>query len=73
MKSLGILLLVLGIGGFIFSNTRVSGFESVEGKVKTFLSQDEKSHQAGWEAARWASLGVAVVGVVLLVAPESKG
>ena len=72
MKFFGAVLLVLGLAGFIFSNGKRQGYETVEGKMKTLLSQHEKSTESSWEAARWASLGVAIIGVVIIVAPPAK-
>ncbi len=72
MKFFGVLLLVLGLGGFIFFNGKRQGYETVEGQMKTMFSQKEKTAESSWEAARWASLGVAVIGVVLIVAPPAK-
>lgn len=72
MKFFGVALLVLGLAGFIFSNGKRQGYETVEGKMKTMFSQHEKSSASSWEAARWASLGVAVIGLVLVVAPPAK-
>ena len=72
MKFFGVALLVLGIGGFIFCNGKRQGYETVEGKMKTMFSEHEKTKESSWEAARWASLGVAIIGVVLIVAPPAK-
>ncbi|HEY7114055.1 MAG TPA: hypothetical protein VIA45_14080 [Thermoanaerobaculia bacterium] len=65
-------LLILGIAGFILASSKRSGYDSVEGAVKSTFSSSERSKKEGWETARWLSLGVGVVGLVFVLLPGKK-
>jgi hypothetical protein len=72
MRRLGILLLVVGLAGFVVASSQRGGYETVEGKLKTILSQEERSKKDFWETARWLFVGAGVIGVVLIVLPGKK-
>ncbi len=72
MKRIGIVLLVLGLAGFVWASAGRSGYDSVEGALKSTFSSSERSKKEGWETTRWVSAGLAVVGLALLVAPARK-
>jgi hypothetical protein len=72
MKRIGVVLLVLGLAGFVWASSKRSGYDSVEGTLKSTFSSSERSKKGGFETARWVSAGIAVVGLVLLVAPGRK-
>jgi hypothetical protein len=48
------------------------GYDSIEGKVRTALSTEERRTRDTWETLRWISLGVAVFGAVLVLFPGKK-
>lgn len=73
MKRIGIALLVIGIACFVLASSRRGGYDSVEGALKTTFSSDERSKKEGWESMRWVGVGVAVVGLVMTLAPGKKG
>jgi hypothetical protein len=73
MRRLGAIVLALGILGFLVASSRRGSYDSVEGSLKTTFSQSERGKKDFWETARWLSVGVAVVGVVLVVLPGKKG
>jgi hypothetical protein len=72
MKRIGVVLLVFGLAGFVWASGKRSGFDSVEGTLKSTFSSSERSKKEGWETTRWVSAGLAVVGLALLVAPAKK-
>ena len=72
MRRLGIILLVLGLAGFLVASSQRSGFQSLEGQFKAAVSSEERSKKDFWENARWAFLGAGVIGLVLIVLPGKK-
>jgi hypothetical protein len=72
MRRIGIVLLILGLAGFLLASSQRGGYDSVEGALKTTFSQEERSKKESWETLRWVGLGLAVVGVVLTVMPARK-
>ena len=72
MRRLGVILLAIGLAGFLFASSQRAGYESVEGKFKAAVSKEERGKKDLWESARWLSLGVGVIGLVLVVFPGKK-
>lgn len=72
MRPLGIILLVLGLAGFLFASSRRGSYNSVEGALKTAFSQEERGKRDLWDNARWLFVGAGVVGIVLIVLPGKK-
>jgi hypothetical protein len=72
MRRIGVVLLVLGLAGFVIASSQRSGYDSVEGAIKSTFSSSEKSKKEGWETARWLSLGVGVVGLVFVLLPGKR-
>jgi hypothetical protein len=73
MRRLGVIVLVIGIAGFLLASSRRGSYDSVEGTLKTTFSQQEKGKKDFWEAARWVCVGGAVIGLVLIILPGKKG
>jgi hypothetical protein len=71
-RRLGIIVLVVGIAGFVFASSQRSGYDTVEGAIKSAVSSSEKKKKDAWETIRWLSLGAAVVGVVLVILPGKR-
>jgi hypothetical protein len=71
-RRLGIIVLVIGLAGFVFASSQRSGYETVEGAIKTAVSSQERKKKDAWETIRWLSLGAAVVGVVLVILPGKR-
>jgi len=72
MKRIGIVLLVLGLIGFVIASSKRSGYNSVEGALKSTFSSSERSQKEGWEVGRWAAAGLAAVGLILVLVPGKK-
>jgi hypothetical protein len=72
MRALGIVLLVAGLAGFVLASSRRSGYDSVEGTLKSTFSSSERSKKEGWQTARWIAAGLAAVGLVLVLVPGKR-
>jgi hypothetical protein len=72
MRRLGIILLVIGVAGFLVASSQRSSYDSLEGQFKAAVSKEERSKKDLWENARWALLGTGVIGLVLIVLPGKK-
>jgi hypothetical protein len=72
VRRLGILLLVVGLAGFLLASRERSGYDTVEGAIKSAVSTDERRKKDTWETLRWISLGVGVFGAVLVAFPGKK-
>lgn len=72
MRRIGILLLVLGLAGFVIASSQRGGYDTLEGAIKTAVSSEEKSKKDAWETGRWVALGVGVIGLVLVLMPGKK-
>jgi len=72
MRRLGIILIVLGLAGFLVASSQRAGYDSVEGKFKAAVSTEERGKRDLWENARWLFVGAGVIGIVLAVLPGKK-
>jgi hypothetical protein len=72
MRRLGIILLVIGIAGFLVASSQRSSYDSLEGQFKAAVSKEERSKKDLWDNARWVLLGTGVIGLVLIVLPGKK-
>jgi hypothetical protein len=73
MRRIGILLLVIGLAVFVVATSQRSGYDTLEGQLKSAVSSEERSKKSAWDTARWLGVGVGVVGLVLVVMPGKKG
>jgi hypothetical protein len=71
-RRLGIIVLLVGLAGFVLATTQRGGYDTVEGAIKTAVSSSERKKKDAWETIRWLSLGAAVVGVVLVILPGKR-
>ena len=72
MRKIGLLLLAIGLAGFLVASSQRGGYESVEGKLKTTFSSEERSKKDFWDTARWLLAGTAVIGLVFVLLPGKK-
>ena len=73
MRRLGIILIVIGLAGFLVASSQRGGYDTVQGAIKATFSQEERSKKDFWETARWLFVGAGVIGIVLTVLPGNKG
>ncbi|MEP6470920.1 MAG: hypothetical protein ABJC28_02810 [Acidobacteriota bacterium] len=71
-RRLGIIVLLIGLAGFVFGTVQRGSYDTMEGAIKTAVSSSERKKKDSWETLRWLSLGAAVVGVVLVILPGKK-
>jgi uncharacterized membrane protein YbaN (DUF454 family) len=71
-RRLGIVVLVIGLAGFVLATVQRGAYDTVEGKIKAAVSTEERKKKDTWETIRWLSLGAAVVGVILVVLPGKR-
>jgi hypothetical protein len=72
MKRMGVVLLVLGLAGFVWTSGKRAGYDSIEGGLKSTFSSSERSKKEGWETARWGCAALAVAGLALVFVPGRK-
>lgn len=72
MRPLGIIVLVLGLAGFLLASRERRGYDTIEGTIRSAVSSEERKKKDTWETLRWVSLGAAVFGAVLVVFPGKK-
>lgn len=72
MRRIGILLLVVGLVGFVVASSQRGRYDSVEGALKSTFSSNERAKKDAWETSRWVFVGVGVMGLVLTVLPGKK-
>jgi hypothetical protein len=72
MRRLGIILLVVGLAGFLVASSQRASFDSLEGQFKAAVSKEERGRKDLWENARWLLVGVGVIGLVLIILPGKK-
>ena len=73
MRRIGMILIIIGVAGFLLASSKRSGYDSVEGSLKSTFSSSERSKKEGWETARWLSVGAGVIGLVFVLLPGKKG
>jgi hypothetical protein len=72
MRRLGIILLVIGLAGFLVASSQRSSYDSLEGQFKAAVSKNERGKKDIWDNARWLFVGAGVIGLVLIVLPGKK-
>lgn len=72
MRRLGVIVLVVGLAGFLLATRERGGYDTVEGKVRAAVSSEERKKKDTWEMLRWIALGVGVFGGVLVAFPGKR-
>lgn len=72
MRKVGIILIIIGLAGFLVATSQRGGYDTVEGALKTTFSQSERSKKDFWDNARWLFVGAGVIGIVLTVLPGKR-
>lgn len=72
MRRIALVLVLVGVVGFLIASSQRSGYESVEGRMKTTFSKEERSKRDLAGTGRWVALAVAAIGLVLFFVPQKK-
>ncbi|MEP6993686.1 MAG: hypothetical protein ABI968_04115 [Acidobacteriota bacterium] len=72
MRRIGIVLLIVGLVGFVIASSQRGSYDSVEGSIKAVFSSNERAKKDAWETGRWIFVGIGVMGLVLTVLPGKK-
>ena len=72
MKRTGFGLLAIGLLVFVLATSQRSGYNSVEGALKSTFSSSERSKKETWDTLRWVGLALAGAGLVTLLIPGRK-
>jgi hypothetical protein len=70
MRRVGLVLLAIGLAGFLFASAQKSRYETRAEDATAAPSAAEKLLR--WETARWLLVGVGVIGVVFTVLPGKR-
>ena len=70
MRRIGLVLLAIGLAGFLFATARKPQYET--GAASATASSPGEENLLRWEAARWLLVGVGVIGVVFTVLPGKQ-
>ena len=73
MRRIGLVLLAIGLAGFLFASARKSRYETVAASAAGETASSPAAVNAlRWETARWLLVGVGVIGVVFTVLPGKQ-
>jgi len=70
VRRIGLVLLAIGLAGFLFASARKSHYET--GAASATAASRAAETVLRWEAARWLLVGVGVIGVVFTVLPGKQ-
>ena len=76
MRRVGLILLAIGLAGFLFASARRSRAQEPDGSRAESADRGALSSDAwtadAWETTRWLFMGVVVMGVVFTVLPGKR-
>jgi hypothetical protein len=72
MRRVGLVLLAIGLAGFLLASARGARYETAEGAVSAAASPQDRRARESWETARWLLAGTAVMGIVFIVLPGKR-
>jgi hypothetical protein len=70
VRRIGLVLLAIGLAGFLFASARKSRYETLA--ADGTASSPAAENALRWETARWLLVGVGVIGVVFTVLPGKR-
>jgi formate hydrogenlyase subunit 3/multisubunit Na+/H+ antiporter MnhD subunit len=71
MRRVGLVLLAIGIAGFLCASYERGLYERTEGTPGAPPASERRAREA-WEDARWHLVGTAVIGIVFTVLPGRR-
>jgi|RhiMetdeSRZDD1v2_1073273.scaffolds.fasta_scaffold02385_18 hypothetical protein len=72
MRRVGLILLVVGLAGFLFASAQRSRYEKSASEATASDRSRQSRRLEAWETARWMILGAAVMGLVFTVLPGKE-
>ena len=72
MRRAGLILLALGLAGFLLGSSQRARYESRADSPGSASAQEDRKRSDAWETARWLFVGTAVIGLVFTVLPGKK-
>ena len=69
MRRAGLILLAVGLSGFLLASSQRARYESRAGAPDPAIAQEDRKRGDAWETARWLFVGMAVIGLVFTVLP----
>jgi hypothetical protein len=72
MRRVGLVLLAIGLAGFLLASAQRARYETAEGAVSAAASAEERKLRDTWETARWLLAGTAVMGIVFTALPGKR-
>jgi len=70
MRNFGLILLLAGIGGFLYCSSQLSGLDPLPASVP--ISDYLRTDPGRFELGRYASVGAALIGLLLAVFPQGR-
>ncbi len=72
MRRVGLILLVIGLAGFLFASAQRARYEKAASASPAPPAEKSRRRLEAWETARWMILGAAVMGLVFTVLPGKE-
>ncbi|MEX0879727.1 MAG: hypothetical protein WEB59_11105 [Thermoanaerobaculia bacterium] len=72
MRRAGLILLAVGLAGFLLGSSQRARYESREGAPGAGIVEKHRKLRDAWETARWLFVGTAVIGLVFTALPGKK-
>ena len=72
MRRVGLVLLAIGVAGFLLGSAQRARYERPEGSASAAASAADRKARDAWETARWLLAGTAVMGVVFTALPGKR-
>lgn len=69
MRRVGLILLAVGLAGFLLGSSQRARYESRGGSNGSEITKEDRRRSDAWETARWLFVGTAVIGLVFTVLP----
>jgi hypothetical protein len=72
MRRVGLVLLAIGLAGFLLASAQRARYDTAEGSVGTAAPALDRKTRDAWETARWLLAGTAVMGIVFTALPGKR-
>lgn len=72
MRRAGLILLAVGLAGFLLGSSQRARYEARAGAPGAAMTQEDRKRGDAWETVRWLFVGTAVIGFVFTVLPGKR-